>query len=44
MILTFHISLLGRGQGLCDIGRVWFRVTQKKIELMESPGTVELSV
>ena len=25
MILTFHMPPLARGQGVCDIDRVWFR-------------------
>ena len=33
MILTFQMSPLAGGQGLCDIDTVWFRVTQKKQSL-----------
>ena len=43
MILTFHMPPLARGQGLCDIDRVWLRVTQKNFKIMESSNTVELN-
>ena len=43
MILTFHMPSLSRGQGLCDIDRVWFRVTQKNFKIMESSNMVELN-
>ena len=43
MILTFYMPPLARQQGLCDIDRVWFRVTQKIFKIMESPGTTELT-
>ena len=42
MILRFDMPPLARGQGLCDIDRVWFRVTQKNFKIMESPGMAEL--
>ena len=31
------------GQAVCDIDRVWFRVTQKNFKIMESSNTVELN-
>ena len=31
MILTFQVPRLASGKGLCDIKKVKFRVTQKKI-------------
>ena len=43
MILIFHMPPLAKGQGLSDIDRVWFRVTQKNFKIMESSNTVELN-
>ena len=43
MILTFDVPLVFIWKGLWDIERVWFRVTQKKIEKLVSSGTAELN-
>ena len=42
MILTFYGTPLARGQGLCDIDRVYLGVTQKNFKKTESPDTAEL--
>ena len=46
MILTFHGKLHFMEtpcQGLCDIDRIQFRVTQKKNKKTESPSTVKFT-
>ena len=40
-IQPIHMPPLARGQGLCGIDRVLFRVTQKNFKIMESPNMVE---
>ena len=41
MTLTFHVSPLAAGQGLCDIDSL-HHLLQKNIKKMGSLGTVEL--
>ena len=43
MILTFHVPPRASGQGLFDIGRVWFRVTQKNFKKIGSPSMAKLN-
>ena len=38
MILTLRVPPLATEQGLCDIDRISFRVTQKNLKKMGSPG------
>ena len=43
MISTFHGTPLARWQGVCDIDRVEFRVTQKNFKITENSSRTKLN-
>ena len=42
IILTFHVPLRAKGQGICDIDRVLFSFTQSHVRKLGSSRTTEI--